>query len=105
MRNSVSVRSDDRNEDYGSIVSDLVSLIEQVETGTKPIEQAIAMEPSLGNREGAANFVAPDDVTARNLRAGAASITCNADLAKFSQHRTNVSAACDLRSARLVGRA
>ena len=43
--------TDDRNDSYRSIVSDLVSLIEHVQASMKLIEAAIARESSLGDQE------------------------------------------------------
>jgi hypothetical protein len=45
----VSARSDDRNDGNGSIVSELVSLIEHARASMKLIESAIAMEPPLSD--------------------------------------------------------
>ena len=102
-----SARSDDRNDGEGSIVSELVSLIEHIRASMKLIESAIAMEPALGDPGTSANVVVLDHVrTALN--------TCNISLevtlhllrdTKRSPYGTNESAAYELRSARLVGRA
>jgi hypothetical protein len=111
---SVSARSDDRNDGDGSIVSELVSLIQHVRASMKLIESAIAMEPSLSNPGTSANVVVLDDITPRYQNARAALNTCNTNLevtlhllrdTKTSQHGTNESAAYNLRSARLIGRA
>ena len=109
-----SARSDDRNDGEGSIVSELVSLIEHVRASMKLTESAIAMEPAFGDPGTSANVVVLDDVTPRYQNARAALNACNTSLevtfhllrdTKRSQHRTNESAAYELRSARLVGRA
>ena len=108
-----SARSDDRNDGEGSIVSELVSLIEHVRASMKLIESVIAMEPALNDSGTFANVVVLDDVTPRYQNAKAALNTCNSSLevtlhllrdTKTSPHGTNESAAYELRSARLVGR-
>ena len=53
-----SARSDDRNDGEGSIVSELVSLIEHVRASMKLIESAIAMEPAPGDPGTSANVAA-----------------------------------------------
>ena len=73
-----SVRSDNRNDCYSSIVSNLGSLVEQVRANMKLIESAIAA--SLGNQETAANIIVLDDVTPRYLRANAALNACSVGL-------------------------
>jgi hypothetical protein len=109
-----SARSDDRNDGEGSIVSELVSLIEHVRASMKLIESATAMEPALNDPGTSANVVVLDDLTPRYHNARAALNTCNASLevtlhllrdTKRSPHGTNESAVYELRSARLVGRA
>jgi hypothetical protein len=99
-----SVQSDDRNDSYRSIVSDLVSLIEHVQASMKLIESAIAGESPLGNQEVAANVVVLDDVTPRYVKASAALNTCNAGLGialhflldtKTSKHGTGEFAGSD----------
>ena len=109
-----SARSDDRNDGEDSIVSELVSLIEHVRASMKLIESAIAMEPAISDPGSSAKVVVLDDLTPRYQNARAALNTCNTRLevtlhllrdAKRSRHGTNESAAYELRSARLVGRA
>jgi hypothetical protein len=75
-----SVQSDNRNDCYSSIISNLGSLVEQVRANMKLIESAIAGEASLGNQEIAANIVVLDDVTPRYVRANAALNACNVGL-------------------------
>ena len=75
-----SARSDDRNGGEGSIVSELVSLIEHVRASMKLIESAIAMEPAFGDPGTSANVVVLDDVTPRYQNARAALNTCNSSL-------------------------
>jgi hypothetical protein len=71
--------SEDRNENYHSIVSELVSLIEHVQASTKLLESAIASEAASDGQE-AANVVILDDVTPRYAQASAALNSCNAGL-------------------------
>jgi hypothetical protein len=75
-----SVRSDNRNDCYGSIISNLASLVEQVRANIKLLESAIAGEASLGNHEIVANVIVLDDVTPRYARANAALNACNVAL-------------------------
>jgi hypothetical protein len=77
---SASVHSDGRIDNFNSIVSDLVSLIAQVQTSMKLLESAIAGELPLGNQEIANNVVVLDDVTPRYVKAAAALNACNAGL-------------------------
>jgi hypothetical protein len=111
---SVSARSSDRYDGVGSIVLDIVSLIERVQASMKLIESAIAIEAPLSHLEIAANIVVLDDVTPRYLNVRTALNTCNTSLvvtlhllldSKASQHGTGEAAAYDLRSLRLIGRA
>lgn len=97
---SVSAQSDDRYDGLGSIVLDIVSLIERVQASTRLVESAI--ESPLGHQEIAANVV----------NARAALNACNASLevtlhllldSKRSKNGTDKAAEYDLRSARLVG--
>ena len=73
--------SHDDNDRDRAIVSDLVSLIERVQTSMKTIEAAIAWEASFGNQEFAGNVVVLDDVTPRYVRANAALNSSEANLA------------------------
>jgi hypothetical protein len=60
-----SARSDDRNDGEGSIVSELVSLIEHVRASMKLIESATAMEPAPGDPATSANVAAYELRSAR----------------------------------------
>jgi hypothetical protein len=77
---SVLARPNDRYDGFGSIVFDIVSLIERVQASMKLVESAIAIESPLGLPETAADVVVLDDVTPRYLNARAALNTCNASL-------------------------
>jgi hypothetical protein len=75
-----SARSDDRNDGEGSIVSELVCLIEHVRTSMKLIESAMAMEPPLSDPGLSANVVVLDDLTPRYQNARAALNMCDTSL-------------------------
>lgn len=75
-----SIQSDARSNVHHSLVSELVSLIEHVQTGIRLLEAALAREVALGNQDVAANVVVLDDVTPRYARANAALNACNAGL-------------------------
>jgi hypothetical protein len=105
---SLSARSSDRYDGVGSIVLDIVSLIERVQASMKLIESAIAIEAPLSHPEIAANIVVLDDVTPRYLNARTALNTCNTSLVvtlHLLLDGTGEAAAYDLRSVRLIGRA
>ena len=74
-------QSDDRNDSYRTIASDLKSLIAHVQASIALIDTAIASELPLGNQEIGANVVVLDDVSPRYARASAALDTCRASLA------------------------
>jgi hypothetical protein len=73
-------RPEDRNNNYRSIESNLMSLIDQVRTGIGLIESAIAREAPFGDHETAAGVIVLDDVTPRYTNAKAALSACNASL-------------------------
>jgi hypothetical protein len=75
-----SVQPDRRNDNFNSIVSDLVSLVAHVQTSMKLLESAIAGELPLGNQEIANNVVVLDDVTPGYVKARVALNSCNARL-------------------------
>ncbi len=75
-----STLSNNRNDEHGSIVSDLVSLIEHVQASVKPIEQAIVLEAGSDIQQTADHPVVLDDVTPRYQNAKAALNTCSAGL-------------------------
>jgi hypothetical protein len=74
------VQSDNRDDSYSSIISNLGSLVEQVRANMELIESAIAGEASLGIQEAAADIVVLDDVTPRYVKANAALSACNTGL-------------------------
>jgi hypothetical protein len=73
---SVSTLPDDRNDGYGSIVSDIAALVEQVRASMKRIDQAIALEPDCGIELDCDDVVVLDDITPRYRNARAALTTC-----------------------------
>ena len=72
--------ADDQNATYRAVVSDLVSLIEHVQTSLRLIERTIARETSLGGPESSTNVIVLDDVSPRYMKAAAALQACDADL-------------------------
>jgi hypothetical protein len=64
----------------GSIVSEMISLIEHVQSGIAAIEAQIAREQQCSNPDDAANVIVLGDVTPRYARASAALNACRADL-------------------------
>jgi hypothetical protein len=75
-----SVRPGDLNDNYTAIISNLRSLVEQVNAAMKLIESAIASEAAIGHPDTATKIVVLDDVTPGYIRANAALSTCNAGL-------------------------
>jgi hypothetical protein len=85
----------------GSIVSEMISLIEHVQSGIGAIEVQIAREQQCSNRDNAANVIVLDDITpryakARYARASAALNACRASLS------TALNILADKRSSRRV---
>jgi multidrug resistance efflux pump len=75
-----SAASDGPNNGYHAIVSDLVSLVAQLQSSIRLIESAMGRDAPLGNQEFATNVVVLDDVTPRYARANAALNAANAGL-------------------------
>jgi hypothetical protein len=75
---SIELGSDGQNDSYRSVVSDLVSLIEHVQTSLRLIEQTMARETSPGGQD--ANVIVLDDVSPRYVRTAAALRACDANL-------------------------
>jgi hypothetical protein len=76
----VSSPSSDRNDGHPLIVSELVSLIEHVQTSMKLLEAAIARETASGNPDAGSNVFVLDDVTPRYVKAKSALSACSAGL-------------------------
>lgn len=109
-----SIPSDDRDDNYQAIVSDLMALIEHVQASMKRIESAVAGESPLGNQEMAADVIVLDDVTPRYIRASAALNTCNVKLGaaldflldtRTSEHRSGTPAEYSCGPVGLIGHA
>jgi hypothetical protein len=66
-------------DQYRSVVSDLTSLIERVQTAIRQVEEAIACEVSPGN-QALDDVVVLDDVTPSYMKADAALNACSARL-------------------------
>ena len=80
MPSAADAQPDDRNDNYNSVVSDLVSLIEHMQASMKMLEGAIARELPLGGQEAAGNVIVLDDITPCYVKANAALHACNAGL-------------------------
>ena len=74
----------DQNAACRAVVSDLVSLIEHVQSSLRLIEQTIARETSPetspGSPESSTNVIVLDDVSPRYMRAATALQTCDVSL-------------------------
>jgi hypothetical protein len=64
---------------FGAIVSDLISLVEHVQSSINLIEHAIARETTVGDHENS-NVIILDDVTPQYMKASTALNSCSADL-------------------------
>jgi hypothetical protein len=74
------VQPDGRNDNYTSVVSDLVSLIEHMQASMKMLEGAIARELPLGVQDTGDNVIVLDDITPCYVKANAALHACKAGL-------------------------
>ena len=74
------LRSNARWSGLGSIVHDLITLIEHVQGSIAAIEAEIAREQFCSNPDNAANVIVLDDVTPRYAKASAALNVCRAGL-------------------------
>jgi hypothetical protein len=106
--------SSDRNDGHHSIVSELVSLIENIQAGMKLLEAAINRETATDNQDAASNVFVLDDVTPRYVKANATLNACNASLgvalhdlldARPSRRQAGDFTARDRRPVRLINRA
>jgi len=79
--NGVAPGPDGQHDNYGSVVSDLVSLIEHVQASLRLIEQTMVPETSPGVPESTGNVVVLDDVSPRYVKAATALKACDANLA------------------------
>jgi hypothetical protein len=76
----IAVGPADGNDAYRLIVSDLVSLIEHVQTSLRQIESVIDRESSTVGDDMSADVIVLDDVTPCYVKAGAALKACDVDL-------------------------
>jgi hypothetical protein len=74
------VQPDRPHDNYSSVVSDLVSLIEHMQASMKMLEAAIARELSLGGQEAGDNVIVLDDITPCYVKANAVLQACKAEL-------------------------
>ena len=74
----------DQNAAYRAVVSDLVSLIEYVQSSLRLIEQTIARETSPemtpGSPESSTNIIVLDDISPHYIKADAALHACDVNL-------------------------
>jgi hypothetical protein len=80
MHSASDAQRDERNDNYSSVVSDLVCLIEHMQASMKMLEAAIARELPLGGHEAGDDVVVLDDITPCYVKANAALHACNAGL-------------------------
>ncbi len=71
---------DSRNDNHISVVSNLVSLIEQIQASMKMLEPVIARAAPLGELEAYDDVVVLDDVTPYYVKANSALEACRAGL-------------------------
>jgi hypothetical protein len=74
-----SVERLEAHDSFGTIVSDLVSLVEHVQASIGLIERAIAQEMAIGDHDNS-NVITLDDVTPQYVKASTALSSCRADL-------------------------
>ena len=82
MRNTAgsSRQPDGRNDNYLSVVTDLVSLIERIQASIQMLEPVIAGALPPGELEASDDVVVLDDVTPHYVRANTALDACRAGL-------------------------
>jgi hypothetical protein len=85
MERGASFAISGRDDSFGPVVSDLISLIGHVQASIKLIEAAIAREASAGNQDNAVDIAVLDDVTPCYAKANAALIACNVSLSTALQ--------------------
>jgi hypothetical protein len=71
---------DSRNDNYFSVVSDLMSLATHIQASMNMLETAIARELPAGDPDAYENIVVLDDVTPCYVKANAALHACKAGL-------------------------
>ena len=78
--NGGDIQPDGPSDNYTSVVSDLVSLIEHMQASMKMLEGAIAKEVPLAGQEIGDNVIVLDDITPCYVKANAALHECKAGL-------------------------
>lgn len=71
---------DSRDDNYFSVVADLMSLVEHIQASVKMLETAIARELPAGDPAAYEDVVVLDDVTPCYMKANAALHACQAGL-------------------------
>jgi hypothetical protein len=71
----VAQASHDPNDAYRAVVSDLISLVEHVQSSLRLIERTIARDTAPGSPESSTGVIVLDDVSPRYMKAAAASST------------------------------
>jgi hypothetical protein len=96
-------------DELGSIVSEIISLIEHVRGGIAAIETEFMREQRCSNRDDVVNVIVLNDVTPRYARASAALNTCRASLCTapnvLAGKRSSRRVICQVRRADAGGRA
>jgi hypothetical protein len=76
----VAQASHDPNDAYRAVVSDLISLVEHVQSSLRLIERTIARDTAPGSPESSTGVIVLDDVSPRYMKAAAAVQACNVNL-------------------------
>ena len=76
----VAQASHDPNDAHHAVVSDLVGLIEHVQSSLRRIEEMIARDTSAGSPESSTGVIVLDDVSPRYMKAAAAVQACEVNL-------------------------
>lgn len=84
MERGASIAASGRDDSFGSVVSDLITLIQHVRASIELIETAIVPESSQGSQSNP-DIVILDDVTPCFAKANAALIACNVSLSTALQ--------------------
>ncbi len=71
-------------DNFGVIVSDLISLVEHVQASIDLIERAIAREMTTGDPD-SSNVIVLDDVTPHYIKASTALSSCSANIGSAMQ--------------------
>ena len=77
---NVAVRSDEGNDPFHIVVSDLVALIGHVQASLRLVESAIAREALLAEQDAAKNIIVLDDISPRYIAASSVLKACDTGL-------------------------